>query len=104
MGDIVAVIIFSAIIAFIAFGMLWMAIVWPICNYYVRRPNNLVQWEAVETEQSHANYDRQITNKRLFDLYYRILPSDLNLFVRIFGDNEWHLKYDSQGRFHWIHP
>lgn len=129
MGETIAIIIFLFIIAIIAFGMLWMAIVWPICNYYTKRPNNLVQWEAVETEESHANYDRQISNKRLFDLYYRILPSDLNLFVRIFATNEWKLRYENvelknkeefieyiskyktlmdiknnQGRIHWLHP
>lgn len=127
--ETLAIIILLFIIAIITFGMLWMAVVWPICNYYITKPNNLVQWEAVETGESHANYDRQISNKRLFDLYYRILPSDLNLFVRIFATNEWKLRYENvelenkeefieyvskyktlmdiknnQGRIHWLHP
>jgi hypothetical protein len=82
------------IIALIAFGMMWMAIVWPICNYYINRSNNLLQWEAVETYNSKQSYERQESGKRLFDLYYRILPSEFNTFVRIFGDNKWILKYE----------
>lgn len=125
--ETLAVIILLFIVAFIAFSMLWMAIVWPICNYYTTKPSNLVQWQAVETAESY--YERQKGGKRLFDLYFRVLPSDLNLFVRIFATNEWQLRYENvelekkedfieyiseyktlmdiknnQGRIHWLHP
>jgi hypothetical protein len=125
--ETIVLILFLGILVIIAFGMLWKAIVWPICNYYTTKPSNLVQWEAVETAESY--YERQKGGKRLFDLYYRVLPSDLNLFVRIFATNEWKLRYENvelenkeefieyiseyktlndiknnQGRIHWLHP
>jgi len=68
----------------------WKLFTSPYCNYKLYNKNNKIQWRCEETNSSK---EKRLNNQS--DLYeciveYRILPSELNKFVRIFGDNDWH--------------
>lgn len=67
----------------------WKLFTSPYCNYKLYNKNNRIQWKCEETNSSK---EKRLNNQS--DLYecrvvFRILPSELNKFVRIFGDNDW---------------
>lgn len=47
--------------------------------YYKSKPNNKLQWKTIERFENYG----------YFEIYYRILPSELPTFVKCFTDNTW---------------
>jgi hypothetical protein len=83
------VIVFVVFLAFAAMSAFFGITVYPICRYFCRRRNNLLQWRCVETWESKVDRLQKQSDAYVCDLEYRILPSELNVFVRIFGSNGW---------------
>ena len=92
MQDIILALLLSGFV--FAFGSVTMYFIWklftlPYCNYKLHNKNNKIQWRCEETNSSK---EYRLNNKScLYECHvaYRILPSELNKFVRIFGDNYW---------------
>lgn len=73
----------------VASSFLWSITVSCYCKYKLYRRDNKIQWRCVETIDS-VN-DRIAKRRSDFEccLEYRILPSEVTKFVRIYGNNEW---------------
>lgn len=73
----------------------------PYCEYCLHKPKNKIEWKCEETENSFnkriKTYDSITKEKGEFVISYRTMPSEVNWFVRLFGDNDWH--YPFQERF-----
>lgn len=95
---IILILILSFIILF-ALWCLWCIIKNPYCNYKLYRRDNKIQWRCVETFDSMN--DRMAKGRSDFECYleYRILPSELNKFVRIYGDNTWNPGFTGKFTF-----
>ena len=91
--DVVVAIFLLLFVTFILVIAFQLIIIMPICRYYIGKEDNLIQWQAIETEAS-SKYCTQDSNHR-FDLYYRVLPSELNTFVRVFASNEWEIFFEN---------
>ena len=83
----------------------WYGLTTPYFRYKLYKKTNKIQWRCEETWESRQD---RLNNKRTdyeCSLSYRILPSELNKFVRIFGDNGWehpfpkHFKFNNQDEF-----
>lgn len=91
----VIVLCFACILLLIAFALLIIkyAILRPIANFYIKNNSNKIQWKCLETQLAK---EYRLNGKTLieFDLFYRVLPSELSNFTKFFGDNSW--NYFSQ--------
>lgn len=83
----------------------WHVLTTPYFRYKLYKKTNKIQWRCEETWESRQD---RLNGKRTdyeCSLGYRILPSELNKFVRIFGDNGWeypfteYLKFNNQDEF-----
>lgn len=92
MEDILGVIVITCIIVIITAGFLllfWAVLTTPYFKYKLYKKTNKIQWKCEETWESKQD---RLNNKRTdyeCSLSYRILPSEINKFVQIFGDNSW---------------
>lgn len=68
---------------------IWKLFTSPYCNYKLYNKNNKIQWKCEETYSSREKRLNNQSNSYECRVVYRILPSELNKFVRIFGDNYW---------------
>jgi len=79
------------------FGVIY-AYLQPYCRYCLYKSKNKIEWKCEETER---NYDKRVTTKNdsvykeqiEFEICYRIKPSEVNWFVRIFGNNDWNYPF-----------
>ena len=76
-------------------GLLWLAIPVPYIQYCIRKRSNKIQWKCVETFESRCNFALKKQDYHMCELYWRVLPSELNKFVKIFGDNDWQRAFSS---------
>lgn len=85
------------IIASLSSLILWTVITNPYFKYKLYRKTNKIQWKCEEIFESRSNrlQNKEESNYECL-LYYRILPSELNKFVRIFGDNSWINPFDKK--------
>ena len=94
---------FLCVLSFL-FGMIY-AWLQPYCRYCLYKSKNKIEWKCEETEN---NYDQRIKTyfdgkpkQRIeFEICYRIKPSEVNWFVRIFGDNDWNYPFS---RTFWLY-
>jgi len=92
--DYVLIILGLLTIFGIIFIMIWEFIVVRICNHYVYLPQNKIQWKCVEYQESSDKFRNHEIDYHLCNVYYRIIPSQLNLFVQWFGENRWVNDFD----------
>ena len=59
----------------------WAITVYPFCRWHIQRGKNKIQWRAVKTSKTESDAE--------YRLQYRVMPSELSKFVRIYGSNEW---------------
>ncbi len=85
--------------------LLWLVLTTPYFKYKLHKKANKIQWRCEETWESRQD---RLNGKRTnyeCSLSFRILPSEVNKFVRIFGDNGWehpfpeHFKFNNQDEF-----
>ena len=102
---LVFIFLLVACIIGIVMPIAWEGFTMPYFRYKLYKKTNKIQWRCEETWESRQN---RLNNKRTdyeCSLSYRILPSELNKFVRIFGDNCWeypfteHLRFNNQDEF-----
>ena len=92
MEDILGVIVITCIVVILTLAFLllfWAFFTTPYFKYKLYKKTNKIQWKCEETWESKED---RLNNKRTdyeCSLSYRILPSEINKFVRIFGDNSW---------------
>lgn len=96
--------VFLTIIAFLIFVIFWWLTVTPYTNYQLNKKTNKIQWRCEETYDSRNNFRNGETDNHICNLSYRVLPSEVNKFTRIYGDNDWyktftHLKFKSEKEF-----
>lgn len=72
---------------------IWKLFTSPYCNYKLYNKNNKIQWKCEETYSSREKRLNYQSNSYECRVEYRILPSELNKFVRIFGDNYWNTPF-----------
>lgn len=75
----------------VLFAIKWLFI-YPFCEYCLKKETNKIQWKAVEKEESREiriNNPTYTFGINVFDLYYRVLPSELPLLVKVFKFNKW---------------
>lgn len=92
--DYILIILFLLIVFGIIFLTIWEFIVIHICNHYVYLPQNKIQWKCVEYQESSDRFRNHEIDFHLCSVYYRIIPSQLNLFVQWFGENIWVNAFD----------
>lgn len=82
-------------VCFIILFILFYSITQPYFKYQLSKPNNKLQWRCEETQASKENRlkDKNI-NFYSCELSYRILPSELNWFTRVFSDNKWKYPFN----------
>lgn len=77
------------------------ALVRPYCAYHLHKSKNKIEWKCEETEGSFnkriSTYDSITKKKAEVVISYRTMPSEVNWFVRLFGDNDW--QYPFQENF-----
>ena len=88
--EFIIVFMFSIGILLGGFGLLDWIIIYPICKYKLRRKSNKLQWKFKKISKKTNN------NTHYGFLYYRILPSKISTFVKIFGDNYWKYHIDTE--------
>lgn len=99
--NIACIVIIFLIILLGVLGILclfWHLTVDYYCNYKLYMRRNKIQWRCIETKESIKKRRLNQTNQKLaLECYleYRILPSEVNKFVRIFGSNNWKSGFDS---------
>ena len=90
----IAVLIFT--LCCILLSLFFYLITRPYFKYQLEKPNNKLQWRCEETEVSKEN---RLKNNHInyyeCELSYRILPSKLNWFTRVFSDNDWHYPFSN---------
>lgn len=96
--------VFLTIIAFLIFVIFWWLTVTPYTNYQLNKKTNKIQWRCEETYDSRNNFRNGETDNHICNLSYRVLPSEVNKFIRIYGDNPWcktftHLKFKNEKEF-----
>ena len=82
-------VIFLLFIALLTLVIFWVGISLPYTRYCVNKGTNRIQWKCVETFKSKCANILDNRNYHECDLYWRVLPSELNTVVKIFGDNDW---------------
>ncbi len=100
--DMLEMILLIAFVIFLIFIMIcstWTLIVQPYLNYHLHKENNKLQWKCIETQESFERRKNHIDGIYLCSVSYRILPSELNKFVRIFTDNDWHNPFKTYRQF-----
>ena len=73
----------------VVFMGIWSITVWYYCRHKLLNRKNKIEWQCDETWDSMQKFRNKESNTHICNLNYRILPSELNTFVRIFGDNDW---------------
>lgn len=97
MEDIIAAIAITCLLLILAcfiIVMVWSVFTASYFKYKLYRKENKLQWRCEETWKSRED---RLNNKRIdFEctLSYRILPSEVNKFVRVFGDNDWKYPFE----------
>ena len=73
----------------------------PYFKYQLSKPNNKLQWRCKETDLSKENRLKD-NNIKYYEckLSYRILPSELNWFTRVFSDNDWNYPFSSTFKYY----
>lgn len=90
--------IFCGALLFCVGACISYPLIWAYCTYCLSKSKNKIEWKCEETE---INYDKRVTSKNdseykeqiEFEIAYRVKPSELNWFVRIFGNNDWDYPY-----------
>lgn len=92
MREITELFLIGAFVSFLSFFMLimlcWMTIT-PYTDYQLKKKENKIQWRCQETYESRKNFLNGKSDVHICDLSYRIIPSEVNKFTRIFGSNNW---------------
>lgn len=91
----ICLLLFLLFIFSMAFGIVFWSIAFPYCSYKIRNKNNKIEWKCVEDWDSQDNFRNGKSDTHICDLYYRVIPSELNKFVNIIGDNDWHRYFYS---------
>lgn len=73
----------------VVFMTIWYMTIGVYCKYKLLNRQNKIEWLCDETWDSMQKFRNKESNMHTCNLYFRILPSELTTFVRIFGDNEW---------------
>lgn len=73
----------------------------PYFKYQLSKPNNKLQWRCEETELSRENrLKNNDINYYVCKLSYRILPSELNWFTRVFSGNNWNYPFSNTSKYY----
>lgn len=100
---VICCIFLSALLFCIAVCVLY-ALVRPYCAYHLHKSKNKIEWKCEETERSFnkriETYDSITKEKGEFEIYYRTMPSEVNWFVRLFGDNDWRCPFRGNFSFY----
>lgn len=92
MREITELFLIGAFVLFASFFLLimlcWMTIT-PYTNYQLKKKENKIQWRCQETYESRKKILNGESDVHICDLSYRIIPSEVNRFTRIFGSNNW---------------
>ena len=91
---VIFIILLLAIVAFCFICLFWYMTIRQYCNYKLYQSKNRIQWRCCETTKSIEL--RKTGERDDFTCYfeYRILPSSVSKFVRIFGGNNWQSVFD----------
>lgn len=95
----ILLIILLILVVGVLFGMVFI-VIWSMtigcyCKYKLLNRQNKIEWQCDETWDSIQKFRNKESNMHICYLRFRILPSELNTFVRIFGDNEWIKVFDN---------
>ena len=80
-------------------GIFWVlsVVLFFLADYYVyhslKNPKNKIEWKCEETENSFEKRIGEHEKRIDFEICYRIKPSEMNWFVRLFGNYEWHYPF-----------
>ena len=92
MREIALLFLIGAFVLFVSFFLLimlcWVTIT-PYTNYQLKKKENKIQWRCQETYESRNNFLNGKSDIHICDLSYRVIPSEVNKFTRIFGSNHW---------------
>ena len=92
MREIALLFLIGAFVLFVSFFLLimlcWVTIT-PYTNYKLKKKENKIQWRCQETYESRNNFLNGKSDIHICDLSYRVIPSEVNKFTRIFGSNHW---------------
>ena len=92
MREIAELFLIGAFVLFVSFFLLimlcWVTIT-PYTNYKLKKKENKIQWRCQETYESRNNFLNGKSDIHICDLSYRVIPSEVNKFTRIFGSNHW---------------
>ena len=100
--SVLEMILLTAFVTFLACIMIcmtWWLITFPYFYYHLHKKKNKLQWKCDETWESREHRENHESDIYECSVYYRILPSELNKFVRIFADNDWHNPFHSHRQF-----
>ena len=100
---VICCVFLSALFFFIGVCILY-ALVQPYSAYHLHKSKNKIQWKCEETENSFnkriETYDSITKQESEFVIYYRTMPSEVNWFVRVFGDNDWKCPFQKTFLFY----
>lgn len=97
--EMILVTAFVTFLACIMICMTWMLITWPYFNYHLHKKQNKIQWQCEETWESRERRQNNESDVYVCSVSYRIIPTELNKFVRLFADNDWHYPFHENKTF-----
>lgn len=98
-GETLCVILFLLILAGVILCATWALITWPYFRYKIYKKSNKLQWRCEERSNSREKRKNHESDIYECTVAYRILPSELNWFVRVFGDNDWNHPFEDTKKF-----
>ena len=97
MVEVIICCVFMSALLFLFGVCILYVLVRPYCAYHLHKSKNRIEWKCEETERSFnkriSTYDSITKAKGEFEISYRTMPSEVNWFVRLFGDNDWHYPF-----------
>ena len=92
---IILLILGAGVLFGMVFIIIWDMIIGSYCRYKLLNRQNKIEWLCDETWDSMQKFRNKESNMHICNLSFRILPSELTTFVRIFGDNEWKKVFEN---------
>ena len=98
-GEII--IVASLLVFFVCIMLLitWQFFTCPYFWYELKKRSNRLQWKCEET---YTSIEKRENNEQTYyecTVCFRILPSELNWFTRVFSDNSWKYPFESKFKF-----
>lgn len=97
--NVICAIIFILILGvvfFLCLFLAWEILVEPILEQTLKKTSNKIQWRCEETYKSREQRQNKKKDSHTCNISYRIIPSELGTFAKIYSNNNWETVFEDQ--------